>query len=219
MTAASTTATTDSTHSTPAPKPAPRLAPQPRVTTKGVRLAGIGLAVGSLVWASTLALFGPQSESAFGTMMGDLGGLLFQLGLFGLLAVQERTFATGPKRFWKVAFVVERVLLALAAAWSLLHAFRPSLAILPILDLFWPLSMVGMFVIGMAILVKGRWTGALRIWPAIAESWAVVCVPALAIFGPAVGSWLPATHLLVGYVTLGILLALLPERTGAARVG
>lgn len=204
-----TVSTTDSTH---APIPASR----PRITTTGVRRAGIGVAIGSLVWASTLALFGPQSESTFGMMMGDLGGLLFQLGLFGLLAVQERTLATGPKRFWRVAFIVERVLLALAAVWSLLHAFWPDLAILPILDLFWPLSMLGMFVIGVAILVKGRWTRALRIWPAIAESWAVVCVPALAIAGPAVGLWLPATHLLVGYVTLGVLLAVVPERTGAA---
>ncbi|WP_136707647.1 hypothetical protein [Agromyces sp. H66] len=194
----------------------PPTAPAIRITTKGVRRTGIAVAFGSLVWAASFVIFGPIADTPLGAAGGDLGGLVFQLGLFALLAVQERTLATGPKRFWRVAFIVERVLLAIAATWSLLHAFWPDLAFLPILDLFWPLSMVGMFVIGVAILVKGRWSGPLRIWPAIAESWAVVCVPALAVIGPSVSVWLPATHLLLGYITLGILLAVVPERTGAA---
>ena len=76
--------------------------------------------------------------------------------------------------------------------------------------------MIGMFVIGAAILVKGRWRGVLRIWPMIAESWAVVCVPMLAIFQGAVAGWLPGTHLLIGYVTLGAMLLAKPELTGAS---
>ena len=49
---------------------------------------------------------------------------------------------------------------------------------LAVLDVFWPLSMLGMFVIGVKIAFAGRWTGAARIWPLVAESWAVVSVPA-----------------------------------------
>lgn len=190
---------------------------KPFPPARQVRVAGGLLALGSLAWALTLFAVGAASSTPLGAMIGDLGGLAFQLSLLGLLHVQSRTLATGPKRFWKVAFIVERVLLGIAITWSVLHAFAPALPFLPILDLFWPLSMVGMFVIGVAILVKGRWKGALRIWPMIAESWAVVCVPALAIAGPIVGAWLPGAHLLIGYVTLGILLMLKPELTGATK--
>ena len=186
-------------------------------TVSTVRTAGGLLAVGSLAWAVTLFAVGAASTTPVGAMIGDLGGLAFQLSLLGLLHVQSRTLATGPKRFWKVAFIVERVLLGIAITWSVLHAFAPTLPFLPILDLFWPLSMIGMFVIGVAILVKGHWQGALRIWPMIAESWAVICVPALAIAGQYVGAWLPGAHLLVGYVTLGILLAVKPQLTGATK--
>lgn len=186
------------------------------VSARTVRTAGIGLMLGSLTWAITLFAVGPMPDSALGTTIGDLGSLAFQLSLFGLLHVQRHTLATGPKRFWRVAFTVERVLLCVAISWTVLHAFWPDLPFLPILDLFWPLSMLGMFIIGAAILVKGRWHGALRVWPMVAESWAVVCVPMLAIFGNAVATWLPGTHLLLGYVTLGALLLAKPELTGAA---
>ena len=193
-----------------------RFEPRARISSRAVRRVGVALSIGSLVWAATLFLVGPISDTPIGTTIGDLGGLAFQLSLFGLLAVQERTSATGRGRFWPAAFIIERILLSLAVAWSVLHAFWPQLPFLPVLDLFWPLSMLGMFVIGVVIAVKGVWRGSLRLWPLIAESWAVVCVPALAIAGPWVGAWLPGTHLLIGYATLGVLLAVSPERTGAS---
>jgi len=54
------------------------------------------------------------------------------------------------------------------------------------LDLFWPISMLGMFLIGIRIAVAGRWKGVSRFYPIVAESWAVVTVPSLAVFGPGV---------------------------------
>ncbi|HWR84630.1 MAG TPA: hypothetical protein VN200_01415 [Rhodoglobus sp.] len=196
---------------------APGVSSRP-LSERAVRRAGVALSLGSLSWAATLFLVGPISDTPLGTTIGDLGGLAFQLSLFGLLLVQERTRATGRGRLWPVAFVIERILLSLAIAWSVLHAFWPQLPFLPLLDLFWPLSMIGMFVIGVAIAVKGVWMGAVRLWPLVAESWAIVCVPALALAGQYVGSWLPGTHLLVGYVALGLLLALRPADTGAEAV-
>lgn len=182
-----------------------------------IRIAGWTLAAGSTAWAITLCLFGSVGGGALGAQIGDLGGLAFQIGVFALLAVQQRSRVLGDGRFWGVAFTVEKVLLVLAAIWSLLHAFWPDLPFLPVLDAFWPLSMVGMFVIGVAILIRGRWRGALRIWPAIAESWAIVCVPALAIFGDSISYWLPAVHLGIGYIALGVILALRPDLTRPSR--
>ena len=41
----------------------------------------------------------------------------------------------------------------------------------------------------------------------VAESWAVVTVPALGIFGETVGMYVGALHLLVGYAVLGVLVS------------
>jgi hypothetical protein len=75
--------------------------------------------------------------------------------------------------------------------------------------------MLGMFVIGIKVAFAGRWRGVLRAWPLVAETWAVVTVPAFLILGEPVSSWVGGAHLLVGYATLGALLALRPELTGA----
>ena len=93
-------------------------------------------------------------------------------------------------------------------------AFRDD-AWLMVLDAFWPLSMLGMFIIGVKIAFAGRWTGLARVWPAVAESWAVVTVPSMVILGAGAAQVVGAGHLLVGYVTLGLIIALRPHLTGA----
>ena len=64
------------------------------VSPATVRRVGAGLAVGTALWASTMVIWG-STATGFGGRMGDLAGLAFQLGLFGLLQVQLRTRATG----------------------------------------------------------------------------------------------------------------------------
>ena len=76
-----------------------------------------------------------------------------------------------------------------------------------LLDVCWPLSMMGMFLIGIRIAVAGRWTGASRWWPMVAESWAVVVIPSMAIGGQDVGRVVASAHLFVGYTVLGLLVA------------
>jgi hypothetical protein len=83
-----------------------------------------------------------------------------------------------------------------------------------IIDIFWPLSMLGMAAIGIRIAIAGRWTGAGRFWPMVAESWAPVTVPT-AFLLPALAQYVGAAHLLIGYVVLGLILATRPELTGA----
>jgi hypothetical protein len=73
----------------------------------------------------------------------------------------------------------------------------------------------GMAIIGSKILVTGRWTGLARVWPTIAESWAIVTVPALVVFGATAGWVVGVGHLLVGYVALGLIIVLRPHLTGA----
>ena len=193
--------------------PVPATPDIPVIGASTVRRAGVALATGTVLWASTMVIWGSTAEG-FGGRMGDLGGLAFQLGLFGLLQVQLRTRATGTSRKAVAMIKVEHVLLAIASIWSLLHAIVPGAGWLAPLDLFWPLSMLGMGVLGVKIAVAGRWRGALRVWPAVAESWVFVAVPAFAVTGGGtVASCIGAGHLLVGYAMLGVLLARRPELT------
>jgi hypothetical protein len=134
--------------------------------------------------------------------------------VMALVGLQSRTRATGLSRRAGMMLKVERVLLVLAMAWSVLHAFLPDQrgsVWLGVLDACWPLSMLGMFVIAVKIAFAGRWRGVARFYPLVAESWAVVSVPSMAIFGQTVGLYVGAVHLLVGYATLGLVLAARPQ--------
>ena len=183
-----------------------------------VRRLGLALTGGAVAWAASIFVYG-TNDTGFGGRVGDLTGLLFQLGVFALLTVMFHTGATGPSRAARIMLRVEYVLLGLASLWSLIHALTPD-AIResgPVLalDVFWPLSMLGMFVIGIKVAFAGRWRGLLRAWPLVAETWAVVTVPTFLIVGEPFSSWVGGAHLLVGYATLGVLLARRPELTGA----
>ncbi len=198
-------ARTDRTHVT-----APRGA---AITERQIRRLGIGLTAGTLAWAASTFAFSPTADGV-GGRIGDLTGLLFQLGVFCLLTIQIRTRATGTSRAARVMLKVEVVLLGLASVWSLLHGVLPGslqdATWLAALDLFWPLSMLGMAVIAVKLALAGRWRGAARVWPLVAEIWALVTVPSFALFGAEVSQWVGGTHLLIGYATLGLILARRP---------
>jgi hypothetical protein len=186
-----------------------------------VRRLGTVLTAGTLAWAVSIFTVGTVADTGAGVRFGDLTGFLFQLGLFALLTVQLRTFATGLSRKARGMIQVEYVLLGLASLWSLIHGLAPesvqTATAVVALDVFWPLSMLGMCIIGIKLALAGRWKGVLRFWPLVAESWAVVTVPVMGIFGEEVGRWVGGAHLLIGYATLGLLLALRPALTGATR--
>jgi|SRR5690349_1299814 len=190
------------------------------ISQRQVRRLGFALTAGTLAWATSIFAVGTNATTDAAQRFGDLTGLMFQLGVFALLTIQLRTSATGVSRKARAMIRVEFVLLFLASVWSLLHGVLPAankdMGLVMALDAFWPLSMLGMFVIAVKLAFAGRWKGALRFWPLVAESWAVVTVPSFLIFGDGLSRWVGGIHLLVGYATLGILLARRPELTGAA---
>lgn len=192
----------------------------PSMAIRSVRRIGLGLAAGTTIWAGTIFAVGLEAEG-LGARIGDLGGLAFQLGLFGLLTVMLRTRATGTSRASVLMLKVQYGLLGLAGAWSLLHATVPaSVQTAPwmeVLDIAWPLSMLAMLIIAITVAVAGRWTGLLRWWPMVAETWFIAVSAGIAIFGEAGGDWVAGAHLLVGYALLGALIARMPHRTGGTR--
>jgi hypothetical protein len=72
--------------------------------------------------------------------------------------------------------------------------------------------MLGMLGIGVRMAVAGRWAGAARLWPLLAETWAVVVIPVHGLF-PGLDRVVSPLHLLLGYTTLGAIIAVRPELT------
>ncbi len=188
--------------------------PPPTLSDTTIRRLALGLSSGALLWSALSFAYGFQPTTNLGWMLTDFGGLAFQIGLMCLLALMIRTQATGTSRTARIMLQVERVLLVPAMVWSLLHGLLPGQREadwLAVLDIFWPLSMLGMFVIGVKVAFAGRWRGLARVWPVVAESWAVVSIPSMGLLGPEVGNLVGATHLLIGYTTLGLIIAFRPE--------
>ncbi|HET8768378.1 MAG TPA: hypothetical protein VFM86_13725 [Pedococcus sp.] len=171
---------------------------------------GTMLTVGAVAWAAMIAAFGFENDGPGGQYGHNAGALLFQLGVLALLRVLWRTNAIGDGRLARFVLRAETVALSVAIVSTLSDFFGITNLDNPVslaIDMFWPLSMLGMFLIGIRIAVAGRWKGLSRFYPVVAESWAVVTVPTLGILGPGVARWVGATHLLVGYAVLGRIVA------------
>ncbi|GAA2164438.1 hypothetical protein [Pedococcus bigeumensis] len=173
-------------------------------------LHGSMLTVGALAWSSMIAVFGFNNESTAYQYAHNASAFLFQVGVLSLVRVLWRTKAIGAGKVARTVLRIETGALALAMAstasdfFGLTNLDNPaSLA----LDMFWPISMLGMFLIGIRIAVAGRWKGVSRFYPLVAESWAVVTVPTLGIFGGGVARWVGAAHLVIGYAVLGQIVA------------
>jgi hypothetical protein len=173
-------------------------------------LHGRVLSAGALSWAASMAVFGLNPDTTVGLAVQGLGAALFQVGLLFLLRTLWRTRALGEGRIARGVLRFEAFLVTMAIGSTVVDAIQVSDLSQPgwaVLDAFWPLSMLGMFLIGIRIAVAGRWKGVSRWWPMVAESWAVVTIPALGIFGETVGHAVACLHLLVGYAVLGVLVS------------
>jgi hypothetical protein len=171
---------------------------------------GMLLTAGALAWAVGMSILGSDpsgatEEAIFSTVSG-----LFQIGVLGLLTVLYQSQALGEGRLARFFLRLEALVLLLATGSTFVDGIGVSdldQAGWMMLDLCWPLSMLGMFLIGVRIAIAGRWRGVSRFWPLVAESWAVVSVPAYGIFGSTVAGFVGAAHLCVGYAVLGQIVA------------
>jgi len=171
---------------------------------------GMLLTVGAVAWGLDSLIFGTDPSGAMEEAFSSITSGTFQLGIMGLLTVLFATQALGEGRLARFFLRLEGVVLVGAMASTFVDGV--GLSDLDqtgwlILDLFWPLSMLGMFLIGIRVAIAGRWTGKDRYWPLIAESWGPVCVPTFALFGSTVAGVVSFVHLCVGYGVLGQIVA------------
>jgi hypothetical protein len=184
--------------------PAPSASPRPYV------LHGTVLTAGALLWAASIAVVGNNPTDTLGLIGFGIGSGSFQVGLLFLLRVLWRSRALGSGRVARAFLVAETVAVVVAMCSTLADTLALSDLSQPAwlaLDLFWPLSMMGMFAIAIRIAIAGRWHGVARFWPLVAESWAVVVIPTMAIFGDSASQVVASAHLVVGYAVLGQIVA------------
>jgi hypothetical protein len=171
---------------------------------------GTVLTAGALAWGVTQVVNGIDPHGATEEAIYSLTSGVFQVGLLCLLHVLGRTHALGTGRLARSVLRLETAVVVLAMGSTAADGVGVSdldrVAWL-LLDLTWPLSMLGMFAIGIRIAIAGRWHGPARFWPVLAESWAVVCIPTMGVFGAGVAGIVSLLHLTLGYGVLGQIVA------------
>ena len=169
------------------------------------RICGALIAVGGLTWAATRLVLGVPEEGV-NNPVEIWGSFAFQLGVLAFLAIAWATKATGAGRGGRLVLGVELVLLALAIGWTIPHlwqANRPNEDLwLQVLDAAWPLSMVGLMAVGVAIARARRWPGAAR-WLPLAASLLLVVDIALIWLPIEISHTITFVYLGLAYTALG----------------
>lgn len=198
------TARTDVTRTDPVPGDPGGVPAGP--SARAVRLTGLALAVLPALWA----LAGPLGIGA-DAVLGAAVAVGFQGSLLALLALCWRTRATGRRTAGRILLGVETAVLGVAILQSVSEAVPGALAdtLTAALDPTWPLSMLGMFVVGITVACVGRWRGPARVWAPVATSW-IAFLPVMMMAPGAAGGYVAAGHILLGYVVLGGILAARP---------
>ncbi len=194
-----------------------------------IRISGIGVALGAIIWSIGWLQAGIRPEGPNGQPINDQveiwAGGIYLLGLLGLLLTMRATSATGAGRLGRWVLNAEIVAVVLAIAWNIPYAFdanRESTLVLTILDAFWPLSMVGLIVVGILVVRARRWPIPARYLP-LAASLLIPVDIALIVTG--VSEWtqivIRAIYLAVAYGLVGLAVirqvAPLAEQTTASQ--
>ena len=136
-----------------------------------------------------------------------MGGV-YQVGLVALLLAMRGTWATGMGRVGRWVLNAEIAAVVLAIAWTIPFAFdanRPHTAVLTVLDVFWPLSMVGLVAVGVLLARAGRWPAPARHLP-LAASMLILVDIALAVTG--IDDWtqvvVRSVYFAVAYAMVGL---------------
>ncbi|MFT3662317.1 MAG: hypothetical protein QM809_13285 [Gordonia sp. (in: high G+C Gram-positive bacteria)] len=186
-----------------------------RPTTGIVRRVGASLAVTAPLWALATMLLGDHEGFGWQTLVMGVPALAFQLSILGLLRIQAGDGAmTHPgmlSRLARVGYLIEVVLLCGAMVSTILDAgwLLHGTAFWATMDVCWPLSMLGMLIIGVRVAIAGRWTGALRWQTLFAQSWILWGIPFSLLGSP--GLIIVVVQVVLGYGGLGARLALRPD--------
>ena len=143
-------------------------APAVRSDTRLLGLLGMAFSPCFLLMITTT---GDPQHSLF--RLGSFAGLLFTIGWFSNVLGLLQLRATGKRLPGKILLGVELVGVTLAAIFQVFEftGFGQGTVFHTITDIAWPLSMLTLLIIGIAIAIIGGLRGAARFVPIIAPIW------------------------------------------------
>ncbi|WP_106401762.1 hypothetical protein [Actinocorallia populi] len=178
-----------------------------------VRLAGLLLVAGPLVWAASF-LKKPAMEENEVYDFDMITSVFFLLALFGLASVVLAARATGDRK-GRAFPIVPMVLFPFGAASSLgtipYDTYEEAPAWVLATDPAWPLSQIAMLAAAVAVIRVGRWRGPARWLPLAGALWLVVGMASQIAFGEKVMAYVFTAWMLATYVALGVLFLLRPQ--------
>ncbi|MFB4306279.1 hypothetical protein [Actinomadura sp. GTD37] len=175
------------------------------------RLTGAALAAGTTAWIIGLLIAGNEVQDEI-VPIEIWGSMAFLLGVLPLVALVLSTNATGRRKGRYIA-MVEMALLVPALVWCPLAVAYDGETpgwVMPF-DLCWPLSMLGMLVIGICVAIVGRYRGLLRWQFLLCGLWLLVAGVGQAALGDDGGTYPGTAWLGLTYGVLGLRLALTPR--------
>ena len=115
---------------------------------------------------------------------GGLFGLIYMSGWICSLIALRRMGAMGKGKFGSIIFTLQIIFLSLTQLWNLYELLQPGAGtrLYYLLEMFWPISNLCMFVTGLTIAIKGRLKGWKRYMPLASGFWLPLGVINWAIF-------------------------------------
>lgn len=119
-----------------------------------------------------------------GSHLSGMFNFLYITGWMCSMLALKKIGALGEGRFGKLLFVVQMSFLTLANCWNIYEWVQPGAGtrLYFILDTFWPLSNLCMFVTGITIAIKAQLQGWRRFMPLLVGCWLPIGLILWAIF-------------------------------------
>lgn len=133
-------------------------------------------------------------------------GLLFTFGWFGNVLGLGSLGATGRRLPGKLLPGVELGGIVLAMLFQLFTIFAPhsQSPLYTITDIAWPLSMLGMLIIGIVVAIRGGLRGAARFLSIVCFLWLPLGIVLMNAVSVPVGQIYGGLHIMLGWALLGL---------------
>lgn len=170
------------------------------------RIAGVLLTIGATAWGIGTIVVGDDIYEGIQTL-DTITGMLFVVGVWAFVWRVHVAKAAGTR----IGRIIPLGLMVLLPGAFLLNALSFGYAThdefplwLMILDACWPLSQLGMLVLGIAIAVTRRFEGSLRWLSLAAGLWFPVSMVAQILAGATASTFVSAAWLIGTYAVIGL---------------
>ena len=172
----------------------------------------------AMICAPALLVDGLLRQGQENAVITGVASMVFMAGWICSNTGMRRMQAAGTGKWGRTVLLVQLVGLVLAFAFGFFEATgllgRESI-VFNVTDAAWPLSMLWMIVVGIAVIRARRLPGWQRFVPLLCPFWLAIAILGSMAFGDTVGGFLGFAYAAVLWVLLGYVVFDSRERVGA----